>query len=102
MDAFAHHGVVLAGPVAAQKLDLAASLGNLSLLLRKAGETTAPKSLRVSMKDLFDDVVAEMGAAHSTTIISVRRGTVKEDYSVPIESKDHRASAESGQGQPVH
>jgi pilus assembly protein CpaB len=88
--------------VAAQKLDLAASLGNLSLLLRKAGETTSPKSLRVSLKDLFEDVVAEMGAAHSTTVISVRRGTVKEDYSVPIESKDHRASAESGQGQPVH
>ena len=87
--------------VAAQKLDLAASLGNLSLLLRKAGETTSPKSLRVSLKDLFDDVVAEMGAVHSTTVISVRRGTVKEDYSVPIETKDHRAVAESGQGQPV-
>ena len=87
--------------VAAQKLDLAASLGNLSLLLRKAGETTSPKSLRVSLKDLFDDVVAEMGAVHSTTVISVRRGTVKEDYSVPIETKDHRASAESGQGKPV-
>jgi pilus assembly protein CpaB len=85
--------------VAAQKLDLAASLGNLSLLLRKAGETTSPKSLRVSLKDLFEDVVSELGAAHSTTVISIRRGTAKEDYSVPIESKDQRVSTESRQGQ---
>jgi pilus assembly protein CpaB len=83
--------------VAAQKLDLAASLGNLSLLLRKAGETTSPKSLRVSLKDLFEDVVSEMGAAHSTTVISIRRGTAKEDYSVPIESKERRAESERGQ-----
>jgi pilus assembly protein CpaB len=87
--------------VAAQKLGLAASLGSLSLLLRKAGETTSPKSLRVSLKDLFNDVVAEMGAAHSTTVITVKRGTTKEDYSVPIESKERRASADSETGQAV-
>jgi pilus assembly protein CpaB len=87
--------------VAAQKLDLAASLGNLSLLLRKAGETTSPKSLRVSLKDLFNDVVTEMGAAHSTTVITIKRGTAKEDYSVPIE-KQRRASADSQEGQPLH
>jgi pilus assembly protein CpaB len=81
--------------VAAQKLDLAASLGSLSLMLRKAGETASPKSLRVSLKDLFSDVVTEMGSAHSTTVITIRRGTVKEDFSVPVESKERRVSADS-------
>jgi pilus assembly protein CpaB len=85
--------------VAAQKLDLAASLGSLSLLLRKAGETTAPKSLRVSLKDLFSDVVGDIGATRSTTVITVKRGTAKEDYSVPIESKERRAGADSQQEQ---
>jgi pilus assembly protein CpaB len=88
--------------VAAQKLDLAASLGSLSLLLRKAGETTSPKSLRVSLKDLFNDVVGDLGAARSTTVISVKRGTVKEDYSVPVESKERRASADSEQRPALH
>jgi pilus assembly protein CpaB len=88
--------------VAAQKLDLAASLGSLSLLLRKAGETTSPKSLRVSLKDLFNDVVTDLGAAHTTTVITVKRGTAKEDYSVPVESKERRASANSEQGQALH
>jgi pilus assembly protein CpaB len=88
--------------VAAQKLDLAASLGSLSLLLRKAGETTSPKSLRVSLKDLFNDVVTDLGAAPSTTVITVKRGTAKEDYSVPMESKERRASSDSEQGQALH
>jgi pilus assembly protein CpaB len=88
--------------VAAQKLDLAASLGNLSLLLRKAGETTSPKSLRVSLKDLFNEVVSDMGTSHSTTVVTIKRGTAKEDYSVPVESKQRRASADSQEGQALH
>jgi pilus assembly protein CpaB len=89
--------------IAARKLGLAASLGSLSLLLRKAGDTTSPKSLRVSLKDLFDEVATNVGAAaHSTTVITVKRGTAKEDYSVPIEGKERRASVESEQGQAIH
>src|SRR5258708_10473494 len=88
--------------VAAQKLGLAASLGNLSLLLRKAGETASPKSLRVSLKDLFSEVVGDLGASHSTTVITIKRGTAKEDYSVPVESKERRASTDSEQGQALH
>ncbi|HWF97481.1 MAG TPA: Flp pilus assembly protein CpaB [Xanthobacteraceae bacterium] len=86
---------------AAQKLDLAASLGSLSLLLRKAGETSSPKSLRVSLKDLFNEVVTDVGASHSSTVITVKRGTAKEDYSVPIETKERRASS-SEPGPAVH
>jgi pilus assembly protein CpaB len=90
--------------LAAQKLGLAASLGSLSLMLRKAGDTTAPKSLRVSLKDLFDEVVTDVGAVRaSTTVISIKRGGAqKEDYSVPIEAKDRHASADSVEGQAVH
>jgi pilus assembly protein CpaB len=89
--------------VGAQKLDLAASLGTLSLLLRKAGETTSPKSLRVSMKDLFNEVVADLGVgAHSTAVITIKRGTQKEDYSVPVESKGRRANASAAEGQALH
>jgi pilus assembly protein CpaB len=87
---------------AAQKLDLAASLGNLSLLLRKAGETGSEKSLRVSLKDLFDEAVTDLGSIHSSKVITIKRGTAKEDYSVPIESKERRANVESAQGQALH
>jgi pilus assembly protein CpaB len=85
--------------LAAQKLDLAASLGNLSLLLRKAGETGSEKSLRVSLKDLFSDVVADLGGVRSSKVVTIKRGTAKEDYSVPIESKERRAGTEAEQGQ---
>jgi hypothetical protein len=72
-------------------------------LLRKAGETGSPKSLRVSLKDLFNEVVTDVGAtSHSSTVITVKRGTAKEDYSVPIESKERRASAGSEPGQAAH
>jgi pilus assembly protein CpaB len=90
--------------LAAQKLGLAASLGSLSLMLRKAGDTTAPKSLRVSLKDLFDEVVTDVGAVRSSTmVISIKRGGAqKEDYSVPIEAKDRHASVDAAEGQAIH
>ena len=87
---------------AAQKLDLAASLGSLSLLLRKAGETSSPKSLRVSLKDLFNEVVTDVALPHSSTVITIKRGTAKEDYSVPVESKERRAAADPQPGQALH
>jgi pilus assembly protein CpaB len=89
--------------VAAQKLDLAASLGSLSLLLRKAGETASQKSQHVSLKDLFDDVVTQLASTgHSTTVVSVKRGTQKEDYSVPVDNKNRHDNVVSAEGQTVH
>jgi pilus assembly protein CpaB len=72
---------------AAQKLALAASVGTLSLMLRKAGEVTAETTKRVTLSDLIN------GGATSTqdtrlAIISVRRATKQEDYSVPTEDTD--------------
>jgi pilus assembly protein CpaB len=82
--------------VGAQKLGLAGSIGTLSLMLRKAGETTAEKSTRVTLKDLFAEWIPEMGRGTSTTV-TVRRGTVKEGYSVPSEGKDGHALASTGE-----
>lgn len=82
----------------AQKLGLAGSIGTLSLLLRKAGETASEKSLSVTIKDLFNEVVPERSKGSSTTITVNRgsnKGTVKEGYSVPIES-DGRAVVSAG------
>ena len=87
--------------VAAQKLSLAGSIGTLSLLLRKAGEASSEKSLRVTLKDLFSDVIGDAGHGSSTTI-TVRRGTVKEGYSVPVEDPGKRAVAATDQGNPLH
>lgn len=84
--------------VGAQKLGLASSIGSLSLLLRKAGETASEKSSRVTIKDLFQELVPDRGRGKSVTI-TVNRGSsktmVKEDYSVPVES-DGRAVASAG------
>src|SRR5947209_8357228 len=78
--------------VSAQKLGLAGSIGTLSLLLRKAGEASAEKSLRITLKDLFSDTIGDLGHGSSTTV-TVRRGGVKEGYSVPVENPGKRAVA---------
>jgi pilus assembly protein CpaB len=82
--------------VGAQKLSLAGSVGTLSLLLRKAGEISSERSLRVTLKDLFSDMVSDLGRSGSTTI-TVRRGSVKEGHSVPVEANGkHTAAATVG------
>jgi pilus assembly protein CpaB len=81
--------------VGAQKLGLAGTIGTLSLMLRKAGEPDTEKPLQVTIKDLFSGVVADMGRSHSATI-TVRRGTTKEGYSVPIEGNDDGALESAG------
>ena len=87
--------------VAAQKLSLAGSIGTLSLLLRKAGEASSEKSLRVTLKDLFSDMIGDLGHGSSTTV-TVRRGTVKEGYSVPVEDQGKRSVAATEQGNSLH
>ena len=87
--------------VGAQKLSLAGSVGTLSLLLRKAGEITSERSLRVTLKDLFNDVVGDLGRGSSATI-TVRRGSVKEGYSVPIEDNGKRSMAAKGGDKPLN
>ena len=45
-------------------------------MLRKAGETVPEKPRRVTLKDLYSDLVADMGRSTSITI-TVNRGTGK-------------------------
>jgi pilus assembly protein CpaB len=81
--------------VAAQKLGLAASVGTLSLLLRKAGETTSTNVARVTMKDLFNDVIGD--PKKTTTAVIVTRGSGRaEKYTVPLEDADVQALAKAG------
>lgn len=82
--------------VGAQKLGLAGSIGTLSLLLRKAGETSAEKPLRITLKDLFGEMVADVGRGGATTVTVNRgssKGTVKEGYNVPVEAENALATA---------
>jgi len=74
----------------AQKLALAASVGTLSLMLRKAGEATAEPTRVITLSDLGGgEVVAQQERVFAT--IKVHRPTkdaqkyVHEDYSVPTE-----------------
>jgi pilus assembly protein CpaB len=83
--------------VQAQKVWLASSVGSLSLLLRKAGETADVKTRKITLKDLeFGDVANDKGA---TTTVVVMRPTAKQEYTVPVEATD-TAVAEAKRKQP--
>jgi pilus assembly protein CpaB len=84
----------------AQKLGLAGSIGTLSLLLRKAGETESDKPPRVTLKDLFNDMLPDRRSSSAT--ITVRRGAVTENYSVPTEESSKRTEAAAVGGQSLH
>jgi pilus assembly protein CpaB len=77
---------------AGQKLSLASSIGSLSLLLRKAGETTGTKSSRITIKDLLSDLMGEKPRSDVTTVV-VTRGGQRQDYRVPHEMQDGAAYA---------
>ena len=71
---------------AAQKLALAASVGSLSLMLRKAGEIATETTKRVTLSDLINGGAT---ATQDTRLsnVTVRRATKQEDYSVPVEER---------------
>jgi pilus assembly protein CpaB len=70
--------------VNAQKLWLAASVGKLSLLLRKAGETADTRTHRITLKDLAGGLFGNDG---STTTVTVIRPKSQQKYTVPVENK---------------
>ena len=82
--------------VGAQKIWLAASVGSLSLLLRKAGEVSSERTRRVTLDDLSkpDSVTPEQNT--STTTVSVQRGGNKQNYDVPIEGTNKGQLASGG------
>jgi pilus assembly protein CpaB len=75
----------------AQKLWLAASVGNLSLLLRKAGEVAEEKTGRVTLSDLLGNAPAQKSSDDSAKIV-VMRGSQRQEYNVPQETRPQRAS----------
>ena len=80
----------------AQKVWLAASVGNLSLLLRKAGEVAEEKPRRVTLSDLLGEMLPERKAPDGAKVV-VTRGGQKQEYNVPQEGQGENGLATVGQ-----
>jgi pilus assembly protein CpaB len=81
--------------VGAQKLSLASSVGNLSLMLRKAGETVSDKSRKITLSDLSTPDLPQQDDGSVATIL-VRRGSAKQQYNVPVEGNLNHAAKVGG------
>ena len=81
--------------VDAQKVWLAASVGSLSLLLRKAGETAPVQTRQISLKDLTAGLFG--AGSDDTTTVVVTRASAKQEYKVPVEERA-LAAGSTGQG----
>lgn len=82
-----------------EKLALASMVGTLSLMLRKAGETTERPSRRVTFADLGRPTRPSPDARFVT--IGVMRALKMQDYSVPVEGMLMHSVALGGR-QPAH
>ena len=80
--------------IGAQKISLAASIGTLSLSLRKAGEADAGYTRRISISDLTASapVAMERKSSGSAATVEVVRSGMRQQYSVPLEITDVRAA----------
>jgi pilus assembly protein CpaB len=84
--------------VEAQKVWLASSVGNLSLLLRKAGETAETKTRKVTLNDLSGNEVVSKDKEATTTVV-VTRASAAQEYTVPVEGS--RGDMTTGQNAGV-
>lgn len=82
--------------VGAQKVWLAASVGSLSLLLRKAGEQNAEATRRVTLDDLSKPERINPKKSNSVTSVSVQRGTQRQSYEVPVDGTGNSQLASGG------
>jgi pilus assembly protein CpaB len=81
----------------AQKLSLAASVGTLSLMLRKAGEAENQYSRRITLSDLSGPstpMAKDRKGASGLVTVAVRRAATREEYSVPVEGTNLHAAAD--------
>lgn len=86
----------------AQKISLAASIGTMSLMLRKAGEANAEFTRRISVTDLSAPsapIAKDIPVNTNVTTVSVTRAANRQDYSVPVEGKETVGQA-SGEARP--
>jgi pilus assembly protein CpaB len=70
--------------VEAQKVWLASSVGNLSLLLRKAGDIAETKSRKITLNDLSGSEPVSSDKVATATVV-VTRAAAKQEYTVPVE-----------------
>ena len=81
--------------IGAQKIALAASLGNLSLMLRRAGEQVMDTTRRITTSDLSQtEVIQRAPEAKRFAKVSVTRGSAKQEYNVASE-EEWREGAEA-------
>jgi len=81
--------------VGAQKLALAASVGHLSMMLRKAGEAGNQHTRRITLSDLSattTPTARDTKDQAGTVTVSVRRAFTRQEYSVPVEGTDLQAA----------
>ena len=77
--------------VGAQKIALASSLGNLSLMLRRAGELHVDATRRITTSDLTQtEVMQRTPEAKRFAKVSVTRAAQKQEYNVPAEDAEWR------------
>ena len=82
--------------IGAQKIALAASLGNLSLMLRRAGEQHQDVTRRITTSDLAQtEVIQRAPEGKRFTKISVTRAANRQEYNVPAEESSLREQAEA-------
>jgi len=81
--------------VEAQKVWLASSVGNLSLLLRKAGETAQTKTRKITLNDLGGNETVSTDKVATATVV-VTRASATQEYTVPVEGS--RGDMTTGQG----
>ena len=75
----------------AQRISLASQVGNLSLALRKAGESDPMNTRLVTLADLINTKQADASDAGTHSTVSVIRALTKTVYSVPREGSSGRA-----------
>jgi pilus assembly protein CpaB len=82
--------------VSAQKIALSASLGTLSLMLRRAGEQHQDATRRVTASDLSNtEVVQHAPEAKRFAKVAVTRGANRQEYNVAAEENEWREGAET-------
>jgi pilus assembly protein CpaB len=80
--------------IGAQKLSLAASLGSLTLALRKAGEADLEGTRRVTVGDLGNPDTRSAPRQHA--VIAVTRAGQRQEYNVSREGEELRRPAAAG------
>jgi len=82
--------------ISAQKIALSASLGSLSLMLRRAGEQVQDATRRVTASDLSNtEMIQAAPEAKRFAKVAVTRGTNRQEYNVATEEGDRRDGGET-------